>query len=88
MAIIVTADRMIAPAMLQFPEQPAAPGGAVNPEAAPSFADLTATDDAGTGYTVSFIDSQWAGGTWTGTLMLRPAPPSHARTLTIASLRR
>src|SRR5207302_512489 len=30
MAIIVTADKMIAPAMLRFPEQPAAPGGAFN----------------------------------------------------------
>ncbi len=90
MAIIVTADRMIAPAMLRFPEQPPAPGGAsnppaVNPPAAPSFADLTATDDVGTGYMVSFIDSQWAGGTWNGTLMLRPAPPGHARVLTINS---
>jgi hypothetical protein len=86
MAIIVTADRMIVPAMLRFPEQPAASGGTLDPPAAPSFADLTATDDAGTGYMVSFIDSQWAGGTWTGTLMLRPAPPGHARVLTITSL--
>lgn len=85
MAIIVTADRMIAPAMLRFPEQPASPGGAFNPPAVPSFADLTATDDVGTGYLLSFSDSHWAGGTWTGTLMLRPAPPSHARVLTITS---
>jgi hypothetical protein len=80
LAIIVTGDRMIAPAMLRFPAQPGSPGQAV-----PSFADLTATDDAGTGYMLSFIDSQWAGGTWTGTLMLRPAPPDNARILTIAS---
>jgi hypothetical protein len=86
MAIIVTAGRMFAPAVLRFPQQPPAPGGSFNPQAAPSFADLTATDDVGTGYMVSFIDSQWAGGTWTGTLMLRPAPPSHARVLTVTSL--
>jgi hypothetical protein len=79
MALIMTAGWVIAPAVLRFPEP--GPGG----PAAPTFADLTATDDAGTQYMVSFTDGTWTNGTWTGTLRLRPAPPGDARILTITS---
>jgi hypothetical protein len=80
MALIVTADRMIAPATLRFP-----PSAGLPELSLPSFADLTASDDAGTSYMVSFTDGAWAGSTWIGTIMLRPAPPPAARRLTIVS---
>jgi hypothetical protein len=80
MALIVTADRMIAPATLRFP-----PSAGLTELSLPSFSDLTASDDAGTTYMVSFTDGAWAGSTWTGTIMLRPAPPPAARRLTIVS---
>jgi hypothetical protein len=80
MALIVTSDRMIAPATLRFP-----PSAGLAELSVPSFADLTASDDAGTSYLVSFTDGAWAGSTWTGTIMLRPAPPPAARLLTIVS---
>src|SRR5260370_18867499 len=79
MAQIEPADRISAPAMLLY----AHPGAAE--VAVPSFADVTATDDLGTGYMLSFTDGSWAGGIWTGTLMLRPTPPDGASLLTIAS---
>ena len=80
MALIVTSDRMIAPATLRFP-----PSAGLAELSVPSFADLTASDDAGTSYLVSFTDGAWAGSTWTGTIMLRPVPPPAARLLTIVS---
>jgi len=80
MALVVTADRMIAPATLRFPSS----AGLLD-LAGPSFGDLTATDDVGTGYMVSFTNGAWAGSTWTGTIMIRPAPPRAARLLTINS---
>jgi hypothetical protein len=80
MALIVTGDRMIAPATLRFP-----PSAGLAELSLPSFADLTASDDAGTSYQLSFTDGAWAGSTWTGTIMLRPAPPAAARLLTLVS---
>ena len=80
MALVVTSDRMIAPATLRFP--PSAGLDALTP---PAFTDLTASDDAGTEYQLSFTDSSWTGSTWTGTIVARPAPPPGARALTITS---
>ena len=79
MALIVAGDRMIAPATMRFFPLPADRGD----PAAPSFADLTASDDLGSGYQVSFTEGGWAGGAWTGTMLLRPAPARGARLLTI-----
>jgi hypothetical protein len=78
MALIVTADRMIAPATLRFP-----PSAGLTELAAPSFADLTASDDVGSSYQVSFTDGGWTGSTWTGTVLLRPLPSPGARQLTV-----
>jgi hypothetical protein len=80
MALVVTADRMIAPATLRFP-----PSAGLDDLTPPAFTDLTASDDAGTDYQLSFTDGSWAGSTWTGTIMARPAPPPGARQLTITS---
>ena len=80
MALIVTGDRMIAPATLRFP-----PSAGLAELEAPSFADLTASDDIGSSYQVSFTDGGWTGSTWTGTMLLRPPPPPGARLLTITS---
>lgn len=80
MALVVTADRMIAPATLRFP-----PSAGLDDLTPPAFTDLTASDDAGTGYQLSFTDGSWAGSTWTGTILARPAPPPGARLLTINS---
>jgi hypothetical protein len=80
MALVVTADRMIAPATLRFP-----PSGGLDDLTPPAFTDLTASDDDGTDYQLSFTDGSWAGSTWTGTIVGRPAPPPGARQLTITS---
>jgi len=80
MALVVTADRMIAPATLRFP-----PSAGLDDLTPPAFTDLAATDDAGTDYQLSFTDGSWTGSTWTGTIVARPAPPPAARLLTIAS---
>ena len=61
MALIITANRMIAPATLRFP-----PSAGLTDLAAPSFADLIATDDTGANYKVNFTDRGWAGSTWPG----------------------
>jgi hypothetical protein len=71
---------MIAPATLRFP-----PSAGLTDLEAPSFADLTASDDIGSAYQVSFTDGGWTGSTWTGTMLLRPPPPPGARLLTISS---
>jgi hypothetical protein len=78
MALIVTGDRMIAPATLAFP-----PSAGLTDLAAPSFADLEASDDTSASYQVSFTHGAWAGSTWTGTVLLRPPPSPRARLLTI-----
>ena len=78
MALIVTAERMVAPATLRFP-----PSAGLTDLAAPSFADLTASDDTGHGYQVSFTDGGWTGSTWTGTIVFRPTPPPDAQLLTV-----
>jgi hypothetical protein len=79
MALIRTADRALAPAVLHFSPAPIAPFGT---DVAP-LTTLTATDDQGTGYRLRFPDGIWAGSTWTGTISLHPAPPPAARRLVI-----
>jgi hypothetical protein len=80
MALVVTADRIIAPATLRFP-----PSAGLDDLTPPAFTDLIASDDAGTDYQLSFTEGSWAGSTWTGTILARPAPPPSARLLTITS---
>ena len=79
MALIVTADRIIAPATLHFP-----PTAGLTDLAAPLFADLTASDDTGASYQVNFTEGGWAGSTWTGTIVFRPPPSPGARLLTVS----
>jgi hypothetical protein len=80
MALILTADRALAPATLFFP----LPDGA--PEAGtPSFARLTGTDDTGQKYRLGFTNGTWAGSAWTGTVVFYPRPPAAARWLAIMS---
>jgi hypothetical protein len=81
MALIRTADRALAPAVLQFPAAPIEP---LDTEIGP-LTTLTATDDLGTSYRIGFPDGTWAGSTWTGTISLHPAPPPAARRLEISS---
>jgi hypothetical protein len=81
MALIRTADRALAPAVLQFPAAPLEP---LDTEIGP-LTTLTATDDLGTSYRIGFPDGIWAGSTWTGTISLHPAPPAAARKLEISS---
>jgi hypothetical protein len=82
MALIRTADRALAPAVLQFPA--AAPIEPLSTEVGP-LTTLTATDDLGTSYRIGFPDGTWAGSTWTGTISLHPAPPPAVRRLEISS---
>lgn len=81
MALILTADRALAPATLFFPP---ADGPAEYTGASP-LAELTGTDDAGMHYRLGFGDSTWAGSTWTGTVIFIPAPAATARWLAIMS---
>ena len=78
MALIRTADRALAPAVLHF-----SPIALLDTETAP-LTTLTATDDAGTGYRLGFPGGTWAGSTWTGTMALYPAPPATATRLEIS----
>lgn len=73
MALILTPVRVLAPATLSFPPS----GGIPDLQAAP-WAGLTAADGAGTDYRTTFATGSWAGSTWTGTILLRPAPPADA----------
>jgi hypothetical protein len=73
MALILTPDRVLAPATLTFPPS----AGIPDLQAAP-WAGLTAADGAGTRYGTTFASGSWAGSTWTGTILLRPAPPAGA----------
>jgi hypothetical protein len=78
-ALIRTADRALAHAILQF-----SPIALLDPEM-PPLARLTATDDLGTDYRIGFPDGTWAGSTWTGTIALHPAPPPAATKIEIIS---
>jgi hypothetical protein len=81
MALIRTAERALAPAVLQFPAAPIEP---LDAEIGP-LTTLTATDDLGTSYRIGFPDGIWAGSTWTGTISLYPAPSAAVRRLEISS---
>lgn len=80
MALIITADRAVAPATLYFPPDADPSDAGMRP-----FAELTGTDDLGTAYQLGFIGGSWAGSAWTGTVMFLPAPPAAARSLEIIS---
>jgi hypothetical protein len=80
MALVLAPDQVLAPATLRFPPSAGLPELQV-----PPWADLSATDNLGTRYRITFANGTWAGSTWTGTIMLRPAPPDAARWITIAS---
>jgi hypothetical protein len=80
MAVVLTPDQVLAPATLRFPPSAGLPELQV-----PPWADLSATDDLGTRYRITFASGAWAGSTWTGTIMLHPAPPDAARCITISS---
>jgi hypothetical protein len=80
MALVLTDGQVLAPATLQFPPSAGLPELQV-----PPWAKLTATDDRGTPYRLTFANGTWAGSTWTGTIMLRPAPPDDARLLMISN---
>jgi hypothetical protein len=87
MALILTGDRALAPMTIYFPagaNQPGFPPAAGLPGGgAPPLTTLAATDNLGTRYRLGFTDSTWAGSTWTGTVIFRPAPPPAARRLEI-----
>jgi len=78
MALILLADKALAPATLHFPAALGPPESQVPPLTA-----LAATDDLGTSYWLGFTDGTWAGSAWTGTVIVRPAPPGSARRLEI-----
>jgi hypothetical protein len=80
MALVIMPDRVLAPATFRLP-----PSAGIPDLQLPPWADLSAADDAGTPYRLSFANGTWAGSTWTGTIMLYPVPPAAARTLTITS---
>lgn len=80
MAVIITADRALAPATLFFPAFAGLPEYAT-----PPFAELTGTDDLNTAYRLAFSEGTWAGSAWTGTVMFHPAPPAAARWLALNS---
>jgi hypothetical protein len=78
MALILLADKALAPATLHFPAAFGPPESQV-----PPLTTLAATDDLGTSYWLGFSDGTWAGSAWTGTLILHPAPPGSAKRLEI-----
>jgi hypothetical protein len=78
MALILTADKALVPVTIYFPSATDLPGGE-----APPLTTLTASDDLGTPYRLGFPDGTWAGSTWTGTILVSPAPPPAARGLEI-----
>ena len=78
MALIPLDDVALAPATLCFSASVGTPEFDV-----PVLAGLTATDDLGTAYRLGFTDGAWAGSTWTGTVLLTPAPPAAASRLDI-----
>jgi hypothetical protein len=80
MALILIADRALAPATLYFP-----PAVGLEESDLPSLARLTASDDLGTRYRLGYANGSWAANTWTGTIIVYPAPPGAARWLKINS---
>jgi hypothetical protein len=80
MALILTADRALAPATLYFPPLDGPPDSGYSP-----LAQLTGTDDIGMQYRLGFSNGTWAGSAWTGTIVFVPAPTAAARWLAIAS---
>jgi hypothetical protein len=80
MALVITPERVLAPATFRLP-----PSAGIPDLQLPPWADLSAADDAGTPYRLSFANGTWTGSTWTGTIMLYPPPPAVVRTLTITS---
>ena len=78
MALILLADKALAPLTLHFPAALGSPESQV-----PPLTTLAATDDLGTRYWLGSTDGTWAGSTWTGALILRPAPPGSAKRLEI-----
>jgi len=79
MALILLDDKGLAPATLCFSTAIGTPESDV-----PVLTGLTATDNLGTAYRLGFTDGTWAGSTWTGTVVLIPAPPATVRKLDIA----
>lgn len=73
MALILTPGRVLAPATLSFPPSAGIPDLQATP-----WAGLAAADGAGTDYRTTFATGSWTGSTWTGTILLRPAPPPDA----------
>jgi hypothetical protein len=80
MALILTANRALAPATLFFPLSDGVPEAGTS-----SFAQLTGTDDTGQEYRLGFTNGTWAGSAWTGTVVFYPRPPAAARWLAIMS---
>jgi hypothetical protein len=80
MALILTPDRVLAPATLSFP-----PSAGIPDLQAMPWAGLTAADGAGTTYWITSATGSWAGSTWTGTILMRPAPPARAGWVKISS---
>jgi hypothetical protein len=80
MALILTADRVLAPATLFFPSADGPPDAET-----PPFTQLTGTDDAGIEYRLGFRNGTWTGSAWTGTVIFYPTPPAAARWLAIMS---
>ena len=78
MALILLNDKGLAPATLCF-----SPAVGTSESDVPVLTGLTATDNLGTAYRLSFTDGTWAGSTWTGTVVLIPAPPATVRKLDI-----
>jgi hypothetical protein len=78
MALVLASDRVLAPATLRVP-----PSAGIPDLQVPPWADMTAADDVGTEYRLTFANGSWAGSTWTGTIMCYPAPPPEAQTLKI-----
>jgi hypothetical protein len=78
MALVLLDDKGLAPATLCFSPAVGTPESDV-----PVLTGLTATDNLGTAYRLGFTDGTWAGSTWTGTVVLIPAPPATVRKLDI-----
>jgi hypothetical protein len=78
MALILLDDKGLAPATLCF-----SPAVGTSESDVPVLTGLTATDNLGTAYRLGFTDGTWAGSTWTGTVVLMPAPPATVRKLDI-----
>ena len=74
MALIVLADMAVAPTTLHF-----SPSAGLPEVGDPALTRLIAADNLGTSYRLGFIDGTWAGSTWTGTILVTPAPAAGRR---------